>query len=159
MIDSLTSQFRSALAMLRAAIDAYPDELWTDTRFVNPAWRIAYHALFYTHLYLSPSEDEFTPWEHSLAGANFMSEPLESGAVPNTRQQIVAYLEWVDGFIPSGLSNKPFDAPSGFDWITFDRGQLHVYNLRHLQHHTGQLNERLKAETGTSVDWVGSVDR
>jgi hypothetical protein len=26
--------------------------------------QIAYHALFYTHLYLQPAEADFVPWEH-----------------------------------------------------------------------------------------------
>src|SRR5688500_8151588 len=91
MIEPLISQYRAGLAMLRSAIDAYPDDLWIDTRFTNPAWRVAHHVLFYTHLYLSPSEAEFTPWEHSISGANFMDEPLPDGATPTMRASLIEY--------------------------------------------------------------------
>lgn len=159
MTQALTSQYRSALAMLRSAIEACPAELWTDSRFTNPSWRLAYHALFYTHLYLSRSENDFQPWEHSITNAHFMAAPLDESAVPNSQASMLDYLEWIDTFVPLGFAATPWDGPSGFDWITFERGQLHVYNLRHLQHHAGQLTERLRSEAGLGTDWVGRVDR
>jgi hypothetical protein len=42
--------------MLRGAIDACPATLWTSDRYVNPFWQVAYHTLFYTHLYLQPQK-------------------------------------------------------------------------------------------------------
>ncbi|MBC8145737.1 MAG: DinB family protein [bacterium] len=157
MTESFLSQYRASLTMLRTAIENYPDELWLDQSFVNPAWRIAYHALYYTHLYLTRTEEEFVPWEHAIAEANHMGEPLKEGAAPHPRESILEYLDWIYGFVPVGLSNKPFDSSSGFDWITMNRGQLHIYNLRHLQHHMGQLAERLKSEADVSIDWVGRI--
>lgn len=35
-------------------------------------------------------------------------------------------------------------APSGFSWRPFSRGELHLYNLRHIQHHTGALSAYLR---------------
>jgi hypothetical protein len=149
------SQYGAALAMLRDTIRKYPEALWTDSRFTNPSWRIAYHALFYTHLYLSPTEESFERWSEAIPNANFMSEPIADDATPHARDAIIGYLDWIEGFVPQGLRATGWDGPSGFDWITMSRGELHLYNLRHLQHHTGQLIERLRAETGDGVDWVG----
>ena len=61
--DIIRSQYQATLEMLNQAIVQCPEDLWVDTKFTNQFWQIAYHALFYTHLYLQPSEDDFIPWE------------------------------------------------------------------------------------------------
>ncbi len=43
---------------------------------------------------------------------------------------------------------------SGFFWLPFGKLELQFYNIRHLQHHTGELFERLGA-VGVTLDWVG----
>jgi len=35
--------------------------------------------------------------------------------------------------------------------------ELHIYNIRHLQHHTGQLMDRLRTAGNIGVAWVGSA--
>ena len=54
--------------MLRQAVEKCPEELWADTSYVNPFWRVAYHALIYTHFYLCPSEADFVAWEKHKEG-------------------------------------------------------------------------------------------
>jgi hypothetical protein len=46
-------------------------------------------------------------------------------------------------------------AGSGFDWLPFDKMELQLYNIRHIQQHTGELCERLGAQGEIQVDWVG----
>ncbi len=62
--------------MLKQAIELCPDGLWTGGNYPVPFWRVAYHALFYTHLYLQPDEKAFRPWEHHRDQYQFL------GAVP-----------------------------------------------------------------------------
>jgi hypothetical protein len=57
------SQYQSALEMLKEAITRCPEEIWDDTAYKNRFWNIAYHALFYMHLYLQPNLEDFSPWE------------------------------------------------------------------------------------------------
>jgi hypothetical protein len=50
-------------------------------------------------------------------------------------------------------------APSGFSRLSFSRGELHLYNLRHIQHHTGALSAYLRRvdaslKDSKAVDWV-----
>lgn len=59
---TVQSQYGAALAMLRAAVTQCPDALWDDPTDKNRFWHVAYHALFYVHLYLAPSLDQFQPW-------------------------------------------------------------------------------------------------
>ncbi|KPJ52053.1 hypothetical protein AMJ39_08795 [candidate division TA06 bacterium DG_24] len=49
----------------------------------------------------------------------------------------------------------PFGDPSGFPWLPFNRFELHLYNIRHIQHHAGQLIERLRSQGVTDFEWVG----
>ena len=53
--------------MLRQAIERCPDSLWANDesgKYDNAFWQIAYHTLYYTHLYLSVDAESFEPWEH-----------------------------------------------------------------------------------------------
>src|SRR5947209_2331838 len=70
----LKSQYHASLAMLRDTIERCPDALWTSGDYRNPFWRIAYHALYYTHFYLQPNSDSFRPWEHHQTGIQFMDD-------------------------------------------------------------------------------------
>jgi len=45
-------------------------------------------------------------------------------------------------------------AESGFHWLPFNKLELQVYNIRHLQQHTGELCERLGAHGEIEVAWV-----
>ena len=47
----LVSQYGAALGMLRSAIEACPDALWTDPAYANRCWHVAYHGVFYAHFY------------------------------------------------------------------------------------------------------------
>src|SRR5437867_3025594 len=96
----IISQFEAGLRMLRLAIESCPPEMWDDASHTNRFWRLAYHALFYTHLYLSPTEEEFAPWPNGTPGLHFLDEPLPaSGAEPQralySPDDLLAYCQFV----------------------------------------------------------------
>jgi hypothetical protein len=45
--------------------------------------------------------------------------------------------------------------PSGFRRRQCSRAELHVYNIRHIQHHAAQLSLRLRLDAGVDIPWVG----
>ncbi|MFN2168056.1 MAG: hypothetical protein ACK2U9_17575, partial [Anaerolineae bacterium] len=61
--ESIKSQYWASLEMLRQAILQCPDSLWQSAEYQNPFWHVAYHAIFYAHLYLHATEADFAPWE------------------------------------------------------------------------------------------------
>jgi hypothetical protein len=158
--ETIISQYGAALRMLRSAIEACPDELWESDSYENRFWHIAYHVLFYTHLYLSASESAFVPWEKSKPWYQFMGPlpwpPHDKPKIgePYTRSAILEYWEWLGERVPTHVREVPFDDPSGFPWLPFKRFELHLYNIRHIQHHAGQLIERLRGEGMTDFGWV-----
>jgi hypothetical protein len=48
---ALKAQYHAAMAMLKQAIEQCPDELWNGPGQAVPFWRVAYHALFFAHLF------------------------------------------------------------------------------------------------------------
>ncbi len=66
---ALKTQYHAGLAMLRQAIERCPDDLWTvgsetNSAYANPFWRVAYHTLYYVHLYIQPEASDFRPWAY-----------------------------------------------------------------------------------------------
>lgn len=159
----LISQFHAALEMLNQAISKCPDSLWDDPSDRNKYWHLSYHVLFYTHLYLHPSGQEFVPWAKHRENYNVMSkvlpwpphDPVQIGEA-YTQAEVLEFWQVCDATVDEMLSRVDLDAEtSGFDWISLNKLELQLYNLRHLQQHTGELMERLGSRAGIDVDWVG----
>ena len=157
------AQYRAALAMLRAAVEACPKALWSRASDDNPFWQIAYHALFYTHLYLSHTEDEFEPWEKHVEGYPHLGRlprPLRDEPKigdPYRMSDVLEYCDAIERRLADQVTSDRLDAASDFPWLSFTRSEVHVYNLRHIQHHAGQLIERLRQATGAGIEWIGTV--
>ncbi|MEQ8789186.1 MAG: DinB family protein [Pirellulaceae bacterium] len=160
MIDYLkqivAAQFEASLCMLNDCVQKCPAESWPQPVGSRAFWFVAYHALCYTDLYLSPSDDEFelrdfhTPEDDQpfipAAGIVF-SQQLISDYLAICRRKA--------GETLAAETDQSLRRESGFPWLPFTRGELHLYNLRHLQHHTGQLSAVLR-RLGLEPRWVGS---
>jgi hypothetical protein len=155
--ESIKSQYHASLEMLRQAIVECPESLWNDSAYQVPFWHIAYHVLFFTHLYLHPSEDEFVPWEkhkeayRSLASSGEKSETLE----PLSKEDILMYHGLCCEQVEERVTALDLEAKSGFDWLPFNKLELQIYNIRHIQQHTGELYERLGTSGNIELRWVG----
>jgi hypothetical protein len=155
MKEILKSQYRAATQMLRASIEACPDPLWNDRAYKNRFWHIAFHTIFYTHFYLHATEDDFVPWEkHRDAWVSLGDDPGED---LYTKEEILEYLDHFEERIGDLVDDLDLEAESGFYWLPFNKLQLQLYNIRHIQHHTGELCERLGGTGAIEVDWVGMV--
>jgi hypothetical protein len=151
------SQYYASLEMLKQAIEACTDAVWVDPEFPSHFWHIAYHVLFYTHLYLQPSEEDFSPWEkHQDAYTSLGSDGGESEAgEPYSKEEVLAYHRLCCEQVEEQVTSLDLEAVSGFYWLPFDKLELQIYNIRHIQQHTGELYERLGAVGGSEVGWVG----
>lgn len=151
---TIQSQYYAALMMLKSAIEKCPEELWADTNYVNPFWHVAYHVLFYTHFYLSPTAKDFTPWEKHRDEITSL-EPSVKEFQPYSKDDILEYLGFCLSEVEVQVSEVDLDAESGFYWLPFDKLELQLYNIRHIQQHTGELCERLGALGEIEIGWVG----
>jgi DinB family protein len=153
---ALKSQYHASLAMLREAIESCPSSLWTAEGYANPFWQVAYHTLYYTDLYLQPGEAAFTPWEHHRPGHHrFGAEGESAGPItPYTAAELAACWIRCDGLVDSAVDRLDLTAPdSGFSWYQMSKLEHQLLNLRHLQHHTGQLADRLRQVADRGVTW------
>jgi hypothetical protein len=53
------------------------------------------------------------------------------------------------------VESLELEGESGFDWLPFNKLEVQIYNIRHLQQHAGELCERLGEGEGIEVDWIG----
>ena len=156
----IKSQYHASLEMLKQAIVKCPESSWNDPAHKNKFWHVSYHALFYTHLYLQPTEKDFTPWAKHREQYEFLGPlpwpPHEEPEIgePYTKEEILAYHEVCHRQVEETVDSLDLDAESGFYWLPFGKMELQFYNIRHLQQHTGELCERLGTQ-GIEVDWVG----
>lgn len=158
MKEEIIGQFKASVKMLIDTVEKCPENLWNDQRFENKYWHIVYHTLFYTSLYLSNSLEEFIPWEKHKENYNLLDSYTRDG-VPVvidshfSKDEMIDYAGQVIEKIEQSISENRFDNPSGFFWLKMTRLGAHIYNIRHVQHHTGQLIERLRQESITGIKW------
>jgi hypothetical protein len=148
-------QFGAAIDMLRNAVLACPPEVWSDGSRQPEFWYLVYHTLFWLDLYLSGPVEGFAP-----PPPYTLSELDPAGPMPErvyTRDELLAYLrhgrrkcrETIDGMTDEAAAER-----LRFGWGEATRAELLLYNLRHVQHHTGQLNLILRQQTDSAPRWV-----
>ncbi len=165
---ALQEQYHARLTMLAECVEKCPDDLWTSHTDMRPFWRafwrIAFHAAYFTHLYLGQSEDVYQLWPDRPEGCPelwqkpFRLEPYElpEDFPPYTKEQVLDYLAYIDSLIDPTVDALDLEAPeTGIGWYKGMSKLSHeLMNLRHLQGHIGQLSELLMAR-GIDTDWFG----
>lgn len=161
-------QFAAAIRMLRSAVEACPDHLWDDHAHGTPFWHLAYHALFYTDFYLSDDAEGFQARDFHVDKANFLpGDYQQHGGVVTTPEKAFGrdqLLEYADHCLRKSdetfkkLTDKRALERCGFPWYNLNVGEFLLNNLRHTQHHTGQLAVLLRRHANIGVGWLGSKD-
>lgn len=163
---ALKEQYHAGLGMLTDCIERCPAHLWTAGKHPRTFWRIAYHAAFFTHLYLGQDEAAFAPWTDHRADADCLwgsdVEPYElpEEIAPYEPQQLLDYISYIDALVDSTVDGLNLEAPdTGFPWYKNMTKLSHeLMNLRHLQGHVGQLSELLFAHD-IDTRWIGRAAR
>ena len=156
----IVRQYRASLAMLKYVVEACSEDLWLSTNYHNRFWHVAYHALYYAHLYVQASEADFKPWARHQPNAQSLgprpgtaSEPVVL-PVPYSKVEVLEYYELCCQEVAAKVPAISFEAESGFSWLQFNRFEVHIYNLRHIEHHVGQLADRLRTALNVGTPWV-----
>lgn len=149
-------QFGAAIAMLENAINACPDNLWdTEAQF----WYRSYHTLFYLDYYSSTDPKNFTP------PAPFtLSEFDSSGALPDrvySKAELINYLQFgkeksyqlITGLTTEIAEHRFINVARNYSML-----EIILYNMRHIQHHVGQLNLLLTQGGCKSAGWVSRMN-
>lgn len=150
--EELGKQFGAGLDMLSDSIGTCPDAIWqSDGRFSQ----MAYHTLFFLDYYLTKEPVGFSPPSH-FSYSEFEEEPE---LVIFSKAELLHYL--------NNCRSKARDFVFSLDeaqlekrWMNesrtmnFSMLEILLYNLRHVQHHVGQLNLLLRQVTLQAPEWI-----
>ena len=164
--DALWSQFGASIDMLINAISGCPDDyLQTHKRF----FYIAFHSVIFLDYYLTFPPSGFAP---SLAFSQRpgAERPIESigDLIPDrfyTQQELIGYLQQsrikcknIINNLNVNTINDRFIEGSEPDDMNYSVLEILLYNLRHTQHHTAQLNLLIRQDLNKHTDWYFKTD-
>ena len=166
---ALASQYHAALATLRQAVERCPESLWDSSLHRNRCWQLAYHTLFFAHLYSEVEEATFVPWSghqsqvqcpDCLPGPPDPNSKLPLIPPPYSQREILDYCAFCDQRIDAALARMDVLAPeSGFSWYPIPKLEHQIVNIRHIQHGAAQLADRIRQSIDVGVDWFGKAPR
>lgn len=156
MINTLNSelwkQYGAALDMLENALVKCPASLWDDE---NKFWYNAYHCLFFTDYDLTTDPENFHPPEPYT-----MSEMDPSGIMPErtyTKEELIAYLRHSRKKARKLIMHDITDMRWNNGRRDFTMTEHLFHSMRHVQHHTGQLNFMLGKIDHSLPIWVSQT--
>ena len=157
----LLGQYEASLAMMKQRIEVCPPEYWDGKVGRDSLRQTVYHALFFLDLYLAETEEGFVLRELHNKGGDDSKEGVSPGlSIADT----LLLVELCHKNIHESLAKETEESlrgESGFSWRKHSRGELHIYNIRHVQHHVGQISTCLRKisdehNLSLKLDWVGS---
>ena len=153
-------QFGASIDMLEKAMHACPEMLWGDRSQRPEYWYTVFHTLFFLDLYLSDSDKGFSPPPPFT-----LDEMDERGILPDrvyTKEELQAYLahgrEKCRETI-AAMTEERANRRCGFEWLDISVNEVLLYNMRHVQHHVGQLNLILRQKVDSAPRWVRKTER
>jgi hypothetical protein len=152
----LWKQFGAALDMLESSILVCPDNFWDKKDF----WYSAYHTLFWIDYYSSTQPDTFSPPKPFS-----LSELDPRGILPERvylKQELLEYLEYSRKkvfFLIDGLNEETSKERFITKKKNYNRIEMIVYNMRHVQHHVGELNLLLRQNEDVAGKWISQTDK
>ena len=155
--EAIWNQFGASLDMLENAINMCPNEHW-DT-YLN-FWYSAYHCIFWTDYYLTTEPNKFQPPTPFT-----FSEFDPTGKKPDrtyTKTELLTYLEHCRqkaNQLISGLTAEKLNDRWVNDYKNFSLLEILFYNVRHIQHHSAQLNLLLRQTINNAPTWVSQAKK
>jgi hypothetical protein len=158
--NALWLQLGAAIESLENAIRECPDELWGDLSNERQFWYLAYHTLFFLDYYSSETAEGFAPPEPFT-----MSEADPAGILPPrvyTRAELLKYLEHGREKCRRAIAGMTVEGAREiltFPSIEGPAVEIHLTSMRHVQHHTAQLNLLMRQTVDRAPRWVKRASR
>ncbi len=159
---AIASQFEAAFLTLQKCIDDCPDESWNQPVANHPYSQSLFHGLFFGDLYLGANMESMKSQGFHQEHREFFEgyEELSHHEEPTRnyeRSFLQQYLDFCRNKARTELAAETVDSltqPVDSPWHSFSRLEMHVYNIRHLQHHAAQLILRLRINHNPKIGWV-----
>jgi hypothetical protein len=160
----LANQYEASLCTLNFCVDRCPESSW-NAKVANLLFcQAVFHTLIFADYYLGDGDKKaFREQPFHRENREFFADYEEF----EDRVQVMCYTK--DGIRKylnhcrekatrkiASETAESLSAPCGFPRRTFSRAELHVYNIRHIQHHAAQLGLRLRLDHAVDIPWVGT---
>lgn len=158
--ESLWNQFGASIDMLHDAIAMWPDENWeTKKRF----FYIAYHTSIFLEYYLTyPAPNNFNA-QLPFTEDNDRVQDAVDDILPNrfySKKELLDYLQSsrekcykvIAGLTDENINDRWISEHRNYNFV-----ELLLYNMRHVQHHTAQLNMMLRSDIDQAPQWIGKA--
>jgi hypothetical protein len=133
--------------------------VWRAGQPPRALWYVTYHTLFFLDLYTFGTLDGFAP-----QGPFTLDELDPAGVFPERvygRDEMRAYLRVCRDACRSAIAGLTEERAAkrcdDFTWLRETYSEVLMRNVRHVQHHTAQLNWVLGEKTGSAPRWVGAT--
>ncbi len=151
-------QYGATIDMLENAIVACPNDLWDkESKF----WYIAYHTLFFLDYHCADDADSFMPPQPFT-----LSEMDPSGLMPDrvySKSELLDYLDYGRNRCHSKIKQltvENIETPIPNNYKTdYSQVEILLNNIRHVQHHTAQLNLLLRQSGYEPPKWVSRAKK
>jgi hypothetical protein len=159
----VANQYEATLCMLSICLDRCPEAAWEAPVANLKFCQVAFHALFFTDFYLGSNADDLRRQTFHRDHESFFRdyEELEDRVqvLLYDKLSIKSYLQHCRqkaADVIAGETAASLAGPSGFERRMYSRAELHVCNIRHIQHHVAQLSLRLRLDFYQDIPWIGS---
>lgn len=157
----IASQYKASLGMLRQALEKVPAQQWNNENFNNPTWQLAYHTLWATKFYFGANPESYIPFTKAIEGAESLggtqdwenSDTDVSNEGFHTKDELLHFMDVLEDDLLQSIEALALHETSGFEWYPYTRLEMHINSIRHIQHHTAQIIERLKANGINGFPW------
>jgi hypothetical protein len=163
--ESIWKQFGAGIDMLKHVIQLCPEEYWL---FNKKMFYQVYHCLLFLDYYLTIPPDNFSsPLSFTFTAPEHIPVDAIDDLVPDrmySKKELLSYLQLsrekcytlIMGLTEKQMSQcwieKPDQlAPPGT--MNYTVMEILLYNMRHVQHHTAQLNLLLRQGIGKAAAW------
>jgi hypothetical protein len=134
----MQSPYLAALKMLKEVIAKCPPSMWDAARDKDRFWYRAQHALHWAQVDLRAALDGFRPWS---------GRTKPHAGAPVFRHELLEQLTFVEQQVARRRGFRPAEL------------ERLIAGLRHIQHHTGELYERLGSRQKVTPHWTEKVRR
>ena len=169
--DSLWNQFGASIDMLRNAIMMCPEDYFNSNK---KFFYKAYHCILFLDYYLTIPPTHFSPLlPFSFTTAEDIPKDAVDDLVPDriySQNELLSYVQMAKikchdlifsltgEKLTQSWIKEPDQIVAGAT-MNFTVLDILLFNLRHVQHHIGQLNQLLRQGVDKSPDWVAIVEQ
>lgn len=165
--EDIWKQFGASIDMLIAVISECPDNHIQENKRI---YYLAFHSAVFLDYYLTIPPDGFSPvLPFTLVNNDERPKDSIGDLVPDklySKSEIIGYLEssrvkcksLIDRLTDEEILNLRFtegSEPGDMDYSVFE---ILLYNLRHTQHHVGQLNLLIRQGLDKHMPWIFRAD-